>query len=347
MPAFCPNCGKDIHEKAKYCPECGADIASFTTKTEQPVKDPVQASCNDITFRISKLHPLAIVVCVVYALWVIVDTVFNHPFAYAIFYLLFTLGIGYLCGEYAAKNWAPKINGNQSWAFGLGFTFNLVGFACYWFFYKYNLEGKTRFLVGYLVFSLIIVLFVFLFLIVLSMPAHNGSQTTTMHESNLSTAELSGRILQQPSEIPGDYTIVEWRVNDASDVSPFARSIGWKKGFTVRYQQIGSNASYGSFIQQTIFVYPLENVTRVLPGTRYYQNLVNENNDSLLVDGLPDPGIGDGSTATRFSAVYNNSHTYIVDFVKNDVHEQIMMGGPTSDYETVKNLAKIAAAKIT
>ncbi|MGA2916934.1 zinc-ribbon domain-containing protein [Methanoregula sp.] len=347
MPTFCPNCGVSIGEKTKYCPECGADIVSFITKTEPSANGSVTASSNDITFKLSKMHPLAIVVCVVYILWAIVDTVSNHPFVYAIFDLLFIFGIGYLLGEYAAKNWAPKINGSQSWAFGLPFTLNLIGFACYWFFYKYNLEGKARFLVGFLVFSLIIVLLVFFFMYAISIPAHNGLQTTTIHESNLSTAELSGRILQQPSEIPSDYTIVEWRVNDASDVSQFARSVGWKKGFTVRYQQIGLNASYGSFIQQTISVYPIENVTMVLPNFRYYQKLVTENNDSFMVDGLPDPGIGDSSTATRFSAIYNNSHTYFVDFVKNDVHEQIMMGGPTSDYETVKNLAKIAAAKIT
>jgi hypothetical protein len=166
-----------------------------------------------------------------------------------------------------------------------------------------------------------------------------------LHESNLSTAELSERILGPP-EIPDDYTLVVWRVNDASDVSEFARSIGWKKGFTVRYQQIGSNASYGSFIQQTIFVYPLENVTRVLPGPRYYQRLVDENNESFWVDGLPDPGIGYGSTATKITPKYYHSIAYVIDFVKNDVHEQIVMDGPTSDFETVKNLATIAAAKI-
>ena len=179
MAPFCPNCGVSVSEKTKYCPECGADIVSFITKTEPSVNSSVLAPGNDTTFKLSEMHPLAIVVCVVYTLWFIVDTLFNHSFVYAIFYLLFTLGIGYLCGEYAAKNWAPKINGNQSWAFSLPFTLNLIGFACYWFFYKYKLEGKTRFLVGFLVFALIIVLLILLFMVVISIPAHNGLQTTT------------------------------------------------------------------------------------------------------------------------------------------------------------------------
>ncbi|MHB8163199.1 MAG: hypothetical protein ACYDDV_02500 [Methanoregula sp.] len=167
-----------------------------------------------------------------------------------------------------------------------------------------------------------------------------------VHESNLSTAELSERILQQPSEIPGNYAIVEWKVRDASGVSPIARNLGWKKGFVVRYQEIGSNASYGSSIQQTISVYPLENVNRALPGFRYYQKLANENNDSILVDELPDPGIGDASTATKLTQKDYTSSACLIDFVKNDVYEQIMMYGPAPDYETAKKLAEIAAAKI-
>jgi hypothetical protein len=52
----------------------------------------------------------------------------------AIFFLI----IGYLGGSHAAKNYAPKINGNQSWAFIIPYTFSLVGFGCYWLYYLYK-----------------------------------------------------------------------------------------------------------------------------------------------------------------------------------------------------------------
>jgi hypothetical protein len=48
--------------------------------------------------------------------------------------------VGYLCGDYAATRLAPKINGSQSWAFMIPFTFSLFGLLCYWIYYRYELD---------------------------------------------------------------------------------------------------------------------------------------------------------------------------------------------------------------
>lgn len=177
----------------------------------------------------------------------------------------------------------------------------------------------------------------------ISHPASNLTYTP-ISEGNLSTTNLS-QIILQPTDVPVNFKLVEWRVADVADVTPFARNWGWKKGFIVRYQLIGSNASYGTIIYQGISLYPIENITRILPSL-HPQKLVNESNGRLLVDVLPDPGIGDNSMATRTTVKFYNTHAYAIDFVKKDVYEEIVMDGTTADYETVKNLAKIAADKI-
>ena len=48
--------------------------------------------------------------------------------------------VGYLCGDYAATRLAPKINGSQSWAFMIPFTFSIFGLICYWVYYRYELD---------------------------------------------------------------------------------------------------------------------------------------------------------------------------------------------------------------
>jgi hypothetical protein len=179
MPKFCPNCGVNISENTKYCPDCGADVLSFIPGTGQSAEGPVPASDTGIMFNFFNMHPVAIWVCAIYVLYVIVDTYYRFPIGYAVLYIVITLGIGFLCGRYAANKWAPKINGSQAWAFVLPFTTNLVGLACYWFYYKYKLEGKTLFLIGFLILALVIVLMYFILIIGVLASFDSNLQTTT------------------------------------------------------------------------------------------------------------------------------------------------------------------------
>lgn len=166
-----------------------------------------------------------------------------------------------------------------------------------------------------------------------------------VHETNLSIFELQDLMLQ-PSDLPDNYTRVEWRVRNVSEVSPIARNLGWKQGVIVRYQLSGTTAYCPPSIQQVISVYPPENIIRALPHPRYHKRMAQENNESMIVDELPDPGIGDASTATKFTHQEYTCNGCLVDFIKNDVHSQIMVYGPAHDCDTAKNLAAIAAARI-
>lgn len=57
--------------------------------------------------------------------------------------------------------------------------------------------------------------------------------------------------------------------------------------------------------------------------------------------------IGDSSSALRVSNKTDNTQEYIIAFVKNDVYQNFYTNGTLTDYETLKQLATIAAAKIT
>lgn len=52
--------------------------------------------------------------------------------------------VGYLCGDYSATRLAPKINGSQTWAFMISFTFSLFGLFCYWIYYRYELDSMPK-----------------------------------------------------------------------------------------------------------------------------------------------------------------------------------------------------------
>ncbi len=148
----------------------------------------------------------------------------------------------------------------------------------------------------------------------------------------------------QLAEIPGIFTSTERAERAASDVSQTAHNYGWIKGYTVSFQNINIDPLSAIVISQGISVYPRANVTKLLPEMKaHYVTVANEN---ISVDELPDPGIGDYSQAFRITYKESNLKVYVIDFVKNDVYEQLSMQGTTTDYETLKNLGKIAAAKI-
>lgn len=52
--------------------------------------------------------------------------------------------IGYLCGDYAATRFAPKINGSQTWAFMIPYAFSVLGLFCYWVYYRIRLDGNPK-----------------------------------------------------------------------------------------------------------------------------------------------------------------------------------------------------------
>jgi Tol biopolymer transport system component len=171
-----------------------------------------------------------------------------------------------------------------------------------------------------------------------------GIMTLATAVSTASTIESSDLVLQ-PFDIPGNFVMVGRSERRASDITQLGRSWGWIKGYAVIFQHVESDALSETFLEHAISVYPIENINRILPSLHYHQK--EDSDISILIEALPDPGIGDSSMATRITGTTGDYHACSIDFVKKDFYENIMMTGPATDCETVKKVAAIAAAKIT
>lgn len=162
-----------------------------------------------------------------------------------------------------------------------------------------------------------------------------------------STIEPSQMILQ-PSEIPSTLTIVVKSERNISEMRSWAVDHGWKKGYYAMFRKNDPNSPSGTIFEQIISVYPAENITLIIPNTinAYRNGILAENNANLTLDVLPAPGIGDSSNALVISDKSDNTRMYLISFVKKDVYQDFWTNGTATDYETAKQLAGIAAAKI-
>jgi hypothetical protein len=167
-------------------------------------------------------------------------------------------------------------------------------------------------------------------------------------DKNLSTIEPSQMALQ-PSEVPGNFTLVEKAERNVSDMSSWAVDQGWKKGYYAVWQMNDQSLLPGTVFEQYISVYPANNISLIVPDTVYMVknwSAQEENVNISVVDELPLPTIGDSSSALRIFDKSNNTEEYIVAFVKKDVFQEFYTNGTAADYETARQLAIIAAAKI-
>jgi hypothetical protein len=160
-------------------------------------------------------------------------------------------------------------------------------------------------------------------------------------DNNLSTAEPSQMALQ-PSDVPANFTRLEHFERNLSDMRSWAVDKGWKKGYYAYYEKTSQKPQ---FIEQTISVYPAENISLVMPDT--VQNVKNWSaEENMSVEELPVPGIGDSSRALKVSENGGSETDYLITFVKYDVYEELWTNGTATDYDTLKHLAGTAAARI-
>ena len=170
------------------------------------------------------------------------------------------------------------------------------------------------------------------------------STTPSTPEIKLSTIEPSEMALQL-ADLPENYQIKERSEQVRSDVLKSALDLGWKKGYTVKFVQVDLNKLEVTSIEQGISVYPIENINKSLSLQRYESTKYTANN-SYTIDDLSNPNIGDQSQAFRITNKLDNSKSYAIDFIKQDVFESLRMSGTFTDYETLKELANTAAEKI-
>ena len=189
-------------------------------------------------------------------------------------------------------------------------------------------------------YSVLIIGFIILFVCIAGCTS--TSQSTS--EIKLSTIEPSEMALQL-DELSENYQIKERSEQVKSDVVNSALDLGWKKGYIVKFVQVDLNNLEVTSIEQSISVYPIENINKSLSLQRDESTKYTANT-SYTIDDLSNPNIGDQSQAYRITNKLDNSKLYAIDFVKQDVFESLRMSGTFTDYENLKELAKTAAEKI-
>jgi hypothetical protein len=93
-------------------------------------------------------------------------------------------------------------------------------------------------------------------------------------------------------------------------------------------------------------VYTAENITLIVPDTINTWKSWPAEDSNLTVEEIPLPTIGDSSRAMIASDRSDNSRMYMIAFVKYDVYEQLQTNGNETDFETLRQMAVTAAAKI-
>lgn len=163
----------------------------------------------------------------------------------------------------------------------------------------------------------------------------------------LSTAAPAEMALQ-PSDVPADLILLEKGERNVSDMRDWSLEHGWKGGYYASYQKQNGSSSSGVIFDQSLSIYPLQNISLIVPDTmqmgktwaaRDSANRSAETDTTL-------PAIGDSSSALKITDKSDNSHEYLIAFVKQDVYMEFYTNGTATDYETLKHLAGIAAAKI-
>jgi hypothetical protein len=167
---------------------------------------------------------------------------------------------------------------------------------------------------------------------------------TPVPESPGSTIVPSEMALQL-TDLPSDYFLRDRTVIAYDEMPKINRDLGWRQGYFVSFYRMNLRNEDLTGITQTIAVYPLEKMNPLFSV---------EKDDLLTHDTLteqyeiPFPIIGDRSYAIRETHPDDpyRGVTYTVIFSRKNVFEKITMGGTTTDYETLKDVANKAAAKI-
>ena len=180
-------------------------------------------------------------------------------------------------------------------------------------------------------------------------------------ESTPAPLPLESMVLT-PSDVPQNFTLVESRAKNATDVGNLALSLGWQQGYVVRYASFSEGRSGSTEILHTIALYPEKNIPAV--AERIERQERSDNNMTFSDLSLLSPGnyshAFSGKETLRISNKSDNvflleydsaKETIQQDFIeiifsKGDFLEIIRLTGPGSDFSTLSYLAQKAYNKI-
>jgi len=180
-------------------------------------------------------------------------------------------------------------------------------------------------------------------------------------ESVPSPLPLESMVLT-PSDVAQNFTLVESRAKNATDVGNLALSFGWQQGYVVRYVRSMEGRSGSTGILQTIALYPEKNI----PAVAELIERQERSDNNMTFSNLSSPSLGNyshafsGKETVRIINTSDNvfllgydsaKETIQQDFIeiifsKGDILEIIRLSGPGSDFSTLSQLAQKAYSKI-
>ena len=172
---------------------------------------------------------------------------------------------------------------------------------------------------------------------------------------------LESLVLSQ-SEVPQNFTLVESRAKNSTDVGQLAMALGWQDGFVVRFTRPADGEHGPVVILQTITRYPPKNI----PGIAELIEKQERADSNMTFSNLSSPALGSYSQAFSGTAItriiqqpdpVNPQENVLVlgtiqqDFIeiifsKGDILEILRLTGPEPDLSTLTSLAQKAYNKI-
>ncbi|MGD0081412.1 MAG: hypothetical protein ABSB80_12295 [Methanoregula sp.] len=147
------------------------------------------------------------------------------------------------------------------------------------------------------------------------------------------------------SDFPGDYLLRDRSVVAYEQVGPVFRELSWQQGYEVSFYRMNRAKGDNTLVRQLISIFPADRVDTVYEVEK--ESMLAQPDGTMRYE-VPFPTTGDESIAFRENDLNapERNVTYSLLFAKNNVYETITMGGTTTDYETLKDLALKAAGRI-
>lgn len=167
----------------------------------------------------------------------------------------------------------------------------------------------------------------------------------TTPESTVSSIPLSDLALHL-SDLPEDYLLKDRSVIVSQEVSQLLHDLGWRQGYFASFYRINRKKEDFTSLAQSISIFHPETINRVFLIEK--GDLTSPSDSSGTLNEIPFPATGDQSIAVRQVNLTdpNRQVVYTILFTRKNVYEKITMTGTTTDYETLKVVARKAADKI-
>jgi hypothetical protein len=155
-------------------------------------------------------------------------------------------------------------------------------------------------------------------------------------------SDFAGYVLG-PDELPTGFMVIAQAPLGEKDVDVIMKAYQWQEGYRVLYQSPGAKTTTEGIIEQYIVRFPAGNASAVIGAYEsYFQNLTPSG--KIII--LPDPGIGDRSSAVKITTGNGGDAQYNIEFAKSDLYELFTFTGSPDEYQNLVKVAEQAETKI-